>query len=53
MHVLYYRRDVIANPGVSVRTFFTALAFLVILMAVIPAVKRSLYFPPQDGDPEC
>jgi hypothetical protein len=25
------------------RTLFTALAFLVILLAVIPAVKRSLY----------
>lgn len=25
------------------RTFLTALAFLVILIAVIPAVKRSLY----------
>jgi len=25
------------------RTLFTALAFLVILMAVMPAVKRSLY----------
>jgi hypothetical protein len=27
------------------RTLFTALAFIVILMAVIPAVKRSLYPP--------
>jgi hypothetical protein len=53
MHVLYCRRDVITNQGVSVRTFFTALAFLVMLMAVIPAVKRSLYPPSQDGDPEC
>jgi len=53
MHVLYCRRDVTTNPGGSVRTFFTALAFLVILMAVIPAVKRSLYPSPQDGDPEC
>lgn len=25
------------------RTFFTALAFLVILLAVIPAVRRSIY----------
>jgi hypothetical protein len=36
-----------------VRTFFTALAFIVMLMAVIPAVKRSLYAQPRDGDPEC
>ena len=25
------------------RTFFTALAFVVMLLAVLPAVKRSLY----------
>ena len=30
------------------RTFFTALAFLVILMAVIPAVKRSMGPPAED-----
>jgi len=30
------------------RTFFTALAFLAILMAVIPAVRRS--FPPRRND---
>ena len=34
--------------GADMRTFFTALAFLAILMAVIPAVRRS--FPPRrDG----
>lgn len=31
------------------RTFFTALTFLVILMAVIPAVKRSIS-PPRDTE---
>jgi hypothetical protein len=29
--------------ALSMRTLCTALAFLVILLAVIPAVKRSLY----------
>jgi hypothetical protein len=32
------------------RTFFTALAFLVILMAVMPAVRRSIYPQRQDSD---
>jgi hypothetical protein len=32
------------------RTFFTALAFLVMLMAVMPAVRRSIYAARQDPD---
>ena len=32
------------------RTFFTALAFLVILLAVMPAVKRSIYSQASDPD---
>lgn len=31
------------------RTLFTALAFFVILLAVIPAVRRSLYPTRKDG----
>ncbi len=29
----------------SVRTFFTALAFLVMMWAVMPAIRRSIYGP--------
>lgn len=32
------------------RTLFTALAFLVILWAVIPALRRSLLAPARDSD---
>jgi hypothetical protein len=34
------------------RTLFTALAFLVILLAVIPAVKRSLFAVPKSPEAE-
>jgi hypothetical protein len=34
------------------RTLFTALAFLVILLAVMPAVKRSLYAAPKPPQAE-
>jgi len=35
------------------RSLFTALAFLVMLLAVLPAVKRSLYpLPPEHTGPE-
>jgi hypothetical protein len=34
------------------RTLFTALAFLAMLLAVMPAVKRSLYAAPQPPDAE-
>lgn len=34
------------------RTFFTALAFLVILLAVIPAVRRSISTRHQDNEQE-
>jgi hypothetical protein len=34
------------------RTLFTALAFLVMLLAVMPAVKRSLYATPKPPQAE-
>ena len=34
------------------RTFFTALAFLIILWAVLPAVRRSVASTPQRTDPD-
>jgi hypothetical protein len=33
------------------RTLFTALAFLIILWAVLPAVRRSASAPRQNADP--
>jgi hypothetical protein len=36
----------------SMRTLFTALAFLVMLLAVMPAVKRSLYAAPKPPQAE-
>ncbi len=34
------------------RTFFTALAFFVMLWAVMPAIRRSIYRSPPGGEPD-